>query len=221
MAIENFQEEFPNNPNISSEITQSVIDQTTPQGFIEDDSGRDPYSQQLIDNVNAQHTVAPIGAQGAAMYPGLKHNINVGTQSGSIIGSQGVYVPGGNIMAMDPVLERRKAIDDAAKARAKAIKPFEYGDPTKLKDARFQETSNKLYYDGVNRMMDAAKEKYGKDFSVVLQDQSTKEGREFVQFAANHEFINREMDQITNLFAEIDKGLESGDLAYTDETLKI
>jgi len=215
--VDNFQNKYPNNNDgIGAEITQNVIQQTTPQGFEED-----AYAQQLIADRDARNAVAPIGPQGAALYPGLNHNINVGATSGSEIGSGNIYVPGGNIMAIDPVLARRKAIDDAAKARAAEIKPFEYADPTKLKDANFQESFNKMYHNTANEYIEKAKAKYGKDFGMILQDQGTKDGREFLQTMSNFEFIGREMDQITNLIAEIDTGLEEGNLSYSAETLKI
>ena len=227
MAAFDIQESLPNNAGIESEVNTSVINETTPEGYVDSSNQsqgleRDPYSDQLIQDFNAQFTPAAIGPQGqAALYPGLKHNINVGTQQGSIIGSQGIYVPGGNIAAVDPVLARRKAIDDAAKQRAAALKPFKYKDPTKLKDARFQEKFNEQYNETANKLIEDAKSKYGKDFSIVLQDQGTKEGREFIQTMANYEFIGREMDQITDLVAEIDTGLEEGTLSYSDETLDI
>lgn len=224
MAAVDFLNETPNNPGIESEITTDVINETTPQGYAENSQGltRDPNSDAVIQNFNDQFTPAAIGPQGQdALYPGLKHNINVGTQSGSIIGSQGIYVPGGNIAAVDPVLARRKAIDDAAKDRAKALTPFTYKDPTKLKDARFQENFNKLWNDTKTQKIEEAKALYGKDFGIVLKDQGTKEGREFIQTMANFEFIQEEMDQITDLIAGIEKGLASGELEYSPATLKI
>lgn len=221
-------EDFPNNPTIASEITQNVINQTTPQGFKEDPNagiqpgvGVDPYSQQLIQNLDTQYAPAAIGPQGAGLYPGLKHNINVGGVSGSQIGSGNIYVPGANIMAIDPVLARRKAVDDAAKARAAAIKPFDYGDPYKLKDARFQQKFQDAYYNRANVLVDEAKEKYGKDFSTVLQNRNTPEGRKFVQEMANFEVLGREFDQITDLVADMDIGLQTKEKEYTPETLKL
>ena len=221
-------EDFPNNPDITSEINQNVINQTTPQGFVEDPNAAamnqgldvDPYSQQLIDNLETQYAPAAIGPQGAGLYPGIGHNINVGSVSGSQIGAGNIYVPGGNIRAVDPILARRKAIDDAAKARAATIKPFEYADPMKLKDARFQETFNKSYNQAATDMIEKAKAKYGKDFSVVLKDQGTREGREFAQTLSNYEYLGRNQDQITDKMAEIEANLETGDIEYTKETLK-
>lgn len=229
MAFDNFEQQYPNNPDISSEINKAMISQTNLPGMVEDPNlaaqGQglevDPYSQQLVQNFNTQFSPAAIGPQGAGLYPGLRHNINVGGTSGSIIGAGNIYVPGGNIMAIDPVLARRKAIDDAAKERAAALKPFEYEAPYKLKDARFQEKFNKSYYNKANEMIDKAKEKYGKDFSIVLGNQDTKEGREFIQTMANYEVLGREFDQVVDLMAGIDEGLQDKTKVYTPETLKL
>lgn len=211
----NLQEELPNDPGISSDINQAVIDQTNLTGYQED-----PYSRQLIDNFNSQFTPQAIGPQGASLYPGLKHNINVGSQSGQIIGGQNIYVPGGNIAAIDPILARRKAIDDAARQRAGALKPFDPGKPGVLKDARFQKKFNETWNTQANVLMDEAKEKYGKDFSIVLQDPSSKEGREFVQSMANFEVMQRKFDQFVDLTAEMREGLLDKSKVYSPEVIK-
>jgi hypothetical protein len=229
--------DFPNNPDVTSDLSVGAINNTQLPGYENTDpynqqlidnsnqtgdfAGNDPYAEALLAQYNSQFTPEAIGPQGAALYPGLKHNINVGSQSGRIIGSQNIYVPGGDIMAIDPVLARRKAIDDAARKKAATLKPFEYADPYKLKDARFQETFNKAYYDRANKIIDEAKQKYGKDFSVILSDQNTREGRKFIQEMSNYEVLGREFDQIVDFMAEMDKGLQSKEKEYTPETLAL
>jgi hypothetical protein len=221
MSIEDFQEQFPNRPNISSEITKNVINQTTLPGFQEiQGSGIDPYSQQLIQNVNDQYGVAPIGPQGAGLYPGTNHNINVGGVSGSQIGSGNIYVPGGNIRAVDPVLARRKAIDDAAKARAASIKPFDYADPMKLTDARFQKKYNDSYHNAMESQIDKMKERHGKDWTIIAGDKNTPEGRKLVQTGANYEYLGRNVNQITDKISDIEAHIAVGDRSYSPKALK-
>lgn len=183
--------------------------------------GPDPYSQSVIEAYNSQFAPDAIGPQGKALYPGLGHNINVGNYSGSIVGSQGIYVPGGNIQAIDPILARRKAIEDAAKARASSLVPFEPESPTQLKDPRFQQKFDNQVLSFQKQYADEMRNKYGKDWTVVASDPNTKEGREFIQAMANFETMQRNMDGITDRIALIDKGLESGELEYSDETLKL
>jgi hypothetical protein len=119
------------------------------------------------------------------------------------------------------MLAREKAMDDAARLRATSITPFKPGAPGKLKDPRFQEKFDKAYYARANQIIDESKKKYGKNFGLVLSDPNTQEGREFVQEMANFETLRREFDEITDEVAAIDVGLESGELAYSDETMKI
>ncbi len=221
MALfDNFDQQFPNNPDISSEINTAVLGGTNVDGY--QDAGQpDPNSQMAIDQFNAQFTPSPIGAQGASLYPGAGHNINVGNYSGSIVGSNPIFVPGGNVAAINPLLARQKAIDDAAKARAAALKPFDYGKPMELADARFQQKFNDTYYNRANQLVQDAKQKYGKEFSVVLQDPTTREGNEFRQEMANFEVLGKNFNQIVDLMAGVQAGLESGELNYSKNTMKL
>lgn len=227
---------YPNDATTESQLNTQIVGSTIPQGYEEDYTNAiigafnqqtqpvqpDPYTQSLLNAYNSQFTPAEIGPQGqAALYPGLGHNINVGTYGGSIVGSNPIFVPGGNIMAIDPMLARRKAIDDAARARAMSIKPFEPAVPYKLKEARFQEKFNQSFYNASNRMIDEAKKKYGKDFGIVLGDENTPEGRKYIQTMANYEVLGRNHDQIVDLIANIDKGLQDKTIEYTPETLKL
>ena len=213
----NILNQFPND-GIGGQIDASTIAQTTPPGY-EEISGPNAYSQSVIDAQRAQQTPSAIGPQGAGLYPGMKHNINVGGYSGSMVGSQNIYVPGGNIAAVDPVLARRKAIDDAAKARAAQLKPFEMGAPSKLKDQRFQRSFDDAYYNRANTLIEQAQQNYGKDFGAVLTDQSTPEGRKFIQEMANFETLGGKFDQIVDLMAGIDVGLQDKTKEYSKETL--
>lgn len=206
--------QYPNNAGLGAEINKATINQTTVPGYT---SEVDPYTQSLLDAHNAKFQPQEIGAQGqAALYPGMSQDINVGSTSGSVIGSHNIYVPTGDILALDPILARRKAIADAAQLKAQSITPFKYKDPYQLKDQRFQEKFNKQYYDASNSMIEEAKRKYGKDFSIVLQDPNTEEGRKFIQTMANYEVLGKKHDQIIDLIAKIDVADKSK--IYTPET---
>jgi len=219
MADMDFQQQFPNNPSLMSEIDSAALSQTIPQGYVQ--SAPDPYSQQVVDAYNAQFEPKQTGMLGHnALYPGAGHNINVGTYSGSRIGANPIFVPGGNIMAIDPILERRKALDDAARLKASSIKPFTYQKPYQLKDARFQQSLSDQTEAFATKMIRDAQAKYGKDFGVVLSDQSTPEGRQFVQGMANFETLGKNFDQITDLMAGIEQGLKDKTEVYSPETLK-
>jgi hypothetical protein len=216
----NILQQFPNNPTIESQIDQATIAQTIPSGYQE--SGPNPYSQEVIDAYNAQFTPKETGMLGGnALYPGAGFDINVGSYGGSVIGSNPIFVPGGNIMAIDPVLARRKALDDAARLRASSIKPFTYKEPYRLKDARFQRSLSDQTEAFAAQKIKEAQDRYGKDFGVVLSDQSTPEGREFLQGMANYETLGRNFDQITDLMAGIEQGLQDKDKVYTEDTKKL
>ena len=208
---------LPQNLGSLIDTNTSIVSGTTPDGYVPTD-----YEQQSIDAYNQQFAPAEIGPQGQdSLYPGLGHNINVGTQSGQIIGSQGIYVPGGNIMALDPVLARRKAIDDAAKARALEIsKPFEYQKPKAFKDARFQQKFNQDVYGFQDSIVSEAKSKYGPNWRAMLKDQSTELGGKLIQGMANYEAIVNNTDQITALVADIDEGLKDNSIYLSPEKRK-
>lgn len=181
----------------------------------------DPYSQAVIDSYNAQFTPDAIGPQGsAALYPGMALPEQMGTYSGSIIGSNTLFAPGGNVTPVDPVLARRKAIEDAAKKRASSLAPFEAPKPFQLKDQAFQKSFNDAFFNFHNNAVKNAKEDYKQDFGIVLKDPSTKEGGEYIQGMANFEYMQKNFDQITADIAAMEEALQDGTLNFTDEGLK-
>jgi len=224
------------NPNNSS-LTVEDIQNTQMPGFVDSPQGDiiaqnqqqanivsaqpDPYSQSVIDTYNAQFTPDAIGPQGSsALYPGMALRENMGTYSGSIIGSNPLMAPGGGVTPVDPVLARRKAIEDAARKRASSLVPFEPPKPFQLDDPRFQQKYEEQVMNFQRDYTEGMKDKYGKDWTVVAKDPNTKEGREFIQAMANYETLGREFNAITDRVAAIDEGLESGELEFSDDTLK-
>jgi hypothetical protein len=203
------------------DYTQDLINQNQSSTPIVS-SQPDPYSQSVIDSYNSQFTPQAIGPQGmASLYPGMSLPEQMGTYSGSIIGSNPLMAPGGGVMAIDPVLARRKAIEDAARARASSLVPFEPQKPFQLKDPRFQQKYEQQVLAFQSDFTEEMKKKYGKDWTIVAKDPNTKEGREFIQAMANYETLGREFDGITDRVAAIDEGLDSGDLEFSDDTLKV
>jgi hypothetical protein len=181
----------------------------------------DPYSQSVIDTYNAQFQPEAIGPQGSsALYPGMALRENMGTYSGSIIGSNPLMAPGGGVTPVDPVLARRKAIEDAARKRASSLVPFEPPKPFQLTDPRFQKKYEEQVMSFQRDFTEGMKDKYGKDWTVVAKDPNTREGREFIQAMANYETLGREFNAITDRIAAIDEGLVSGELEFSDDTLK-
>jgi hypothetical protein len=145
----------------------------------------------------------------------------MGTYSGSIIGSNTLFAPGGNVTPVDPVLARRKAIEDAAKKRAQSLVPFEPPKPFQLDDKAFQKKYENQVMATQNKLIDQAKKDYGKDYAVVLKDPTTKEGREFIQAMANYETLGQEFNQITSDIAAMEEALKTGELNFTDEGITV
>lgn len=206
-----------NNPTAESYMDVNQISTATPEGYVPSE-----YEKEAMKALDAQYAPKEIGVQGqAALYPGLGHNINVGGYSGSIIGSGNIYVPGGDIMAIDPILARRKAIDDAAKLRAAELtKPFEYQKPKTFKDPRFQQKMDESVFKFQDEMIKQAKESYGQNWRSMLKDQSTELGGKMVRGLNNFETIISNTDAITNMVAAIDTGLKDKSIYLTPEQSK-
>jgi len=206
-----------NNPTAESYMDVNQISTATPEGYVPSE-----YEKEAMKALDAQYAPKEIGALGKeALYPGLGHNINVGGYSGSIIGSGNIYVPGGDIMAIDPILARRKAIDDAAKLRAaELIKPFEYQKPKAFKDARFQQKMDKAVFDFNDEYVKQGKEMYGQNWRAMLKDQSTELGSKYVRGLHNFETIISNMDAVTDMVVELDKGLKDKSIYLTPEQKK-
>ena len=206
-----------NENNLQSMIDATFIDKTSPQGYVP--TG---YEKSLMDAYATTMSPNQIGQQGmGSLYPGLGEDINVGTYSGSIVGNNPIFVPTGNITAIDPILQRKKAIDDAARKRAlsameKPIAP----DLKKFKDSRFDEKLNNDILSFHSQMVKDAYDNYGPSYTQMLKDPNTELGRKYVQGMANFEHIVRNTDRITESVATIEKGMQDGSIAVTPEGMK-
>ena len=165
----------------------------------------------------------------AALMPMLNQPINVGTSSGQITGSHGVYVDPGFVAPWGAIMQKQAAQDEqtnlalknqqlAKQARDKA---FKFEKPKfEVKDPGFQKSLNEAATSTINSFTDQAKELGGKDWQVMLKT-DTRLGREFQSAMDGLNLLVRNADRATDKFAEIDEGIKSGDVYYSDEIRKI
>lgn len=213
MAFEDLNSLPQNNPSLSSTIDQSYISQITPKG----------YEESLINAYNKSMQPEQIGAQGqASLYPGMGENINVGKYSGSIVGDNPIFVPTGNILALDPMLERKKALDMAARKRAAEIKPWERPKAPEFKDPYWNKQLYNVVEGGLNQVWQDAIKEYGPaNARIVLQDPNTSYGQRVAKIMNNAEYLTKNVNEITDLVATIDKGLQEKTIYLNPEKKKL
>jgi len=210
--------------------TDQIVSETI-QGIKRNDNGIVPDVSKEINKAtfgSPSGGYPPVSAPGEALAtldPTLSMGINdpilKGNVSGQIIGSQPIFVGGGDFTAYHAINNRKKAVQDAANKRAAEAEALINKKPPLVKDQRFQNSLNQQFYGNLNGMVDKAKEVYGENWDLALKDQSNPLGREFVQSTANFDFIAGQADQVTDLFGEIDADLESGDSVFSEETLQL
>lgn len=206
-----------NNPTAESYMDVNQISTATPEGYVPSE-----YEKEAMKALDTQYAPREIGAQGqAALYPGLNEPVIKGYYSGSIVGNNPL-VAADDIMAIDPILARRKAIDDAAKLRAAELtKPFEYQKPKAFKDARYQEKLDKEVFDVQDEYIAQAKERYGANWRAMLKDQSTELGGKYIRTMHNFETIISNMDAVTDMVAKLDEGLKDKSIYLTPQQKKV
>lgn len=188
--------------------------------------GVDPAGMAFINQQKAANLPqTEIGEQGlASLFPGMKHNINVGTYGGSIVGSNPIFVPGGNIMAIDPILEKRK-LEEAAKIKAAqdAAKnaDFTLRKPKELQDKFFQESINSQANALNNEFLRVAQDIYGEDYQQVIKNpQMFDIGRDYLEKFDSLDLMVEQGDQITNLLADMQSNIDKGNKFYSPETMQ-
>jgi hypothetical protein len=186
--------------------------------------GVDPAGMAFINQQKAANLPqTEIGEQGlASLFPGMKHNINVGTYGGSIVGSNPIFVPGGNIMAIDPILEKRK-LEEAAKIKAAqdAAKnaDFTLRKPKQLQDKFYQESVNKEANALNEQFIKLARDIYGEDAQQVINNpQMFDIGREYLENFDALDLLVEQGDQITTLLADMESQSDAGTQVYDAET---
>jgi hypothetical protein len=216
------------------------IDQTTNPG------GVSPQDFATIQQANAQYAAAPqipvspvtaVGNQGnASLMPTLNQPINVGTSSGSIIGSHGVYVDPGTVAPWGVMMEKQKQLqvakqnqdirtnanlkaqDLAKKAKDKAFK-FDRPEIPLVDDPHFQGSLNKAGRSVMDKKMDQAKDIHGADWQVALKS-DTRLGREFRAEMDGLNIIARNANLMTEKFGEIKEGLADKTTYYSPSVVK-
>lgn len=215
----------------------SQIDQTTNPGLAQDlatiQQAKAPYTPAPTEQFTPVTAVSPTNQ---ALMPGLSQPINVGTSTGQIIGSHGVYVPSGQVAPWGTFMQQQKQMQEAQKqldiqeskkaiaadkAEKDAAKAFQFERPkiASLKDPAFQKSVNETYNTTVNSYVDQAKQIYGKDWQVALKS-DTRLGREFKQVMDGLEVLTKNADIMTDKFAAIQEDIKTGDKYYSDEVKK-
>lgn len=217
----------------------SMIDQVTNPGASQQDLDAIAQANSMYDTA-PQMPVSQVTAVGdpgtASLMPTLNQPINVGTSSGQITGSHGVYVNPGFVAPwgafMDQQKQRQVAQQEQDKlanlnakerhlAKQAKDKAFQFS-PEKLtvKDPGFQKSLNEAATSFTDSMKDQAKQLYGKDWQVALKT-DTRLGREFQAGMDGLNVMVRNADRATEKFAEIEAGEKSGDVYYTDEVRQL
>lgn len=199
------------------------IDQTVNPGGV---SAQDLATIQQAKSLYTPAPQIPVTPtpSNAALMPTLNQPINVGTSSGQIIGSHGVYVDPGFVAPWGAMMQKQAAQDQqtnlalkqqqlAKEARDKA---FKFEKPKfKVKDPGFQKNLNETATSAINSYVDQAKELYGQDWQVALKT-DTRLGREFQSAMDGLNVVARNADLMTDKFAEIKANIKTGDVYYSD-----
>ena len=206
-----------NTPSLANQITQATIQE------FGDAPAEDLATVRRLRGGNelTSRDVEIKGPSSAQLFPGLNTPVQIGQTSGSIIGSQPIFAATGSVVPLGVVQQRQFALQQVAAKRAEELKPFDIPKGPTVKDPRFQESLNRSVSDTQERFINRARQQFGKDAFVALRSPETKIGREFLQAMDNLDVLARESDQVVDLFAEVESGLESGDLTFSDETLAL
>ncbi len=213
--------ELPTNEgsDIGSLITQETLGQFQPKGPGSPSAEDLATVERLIEAQTPGVETGDLGR--STFFPGIDQPINVGQVGGQLIGSQPIFVRTGGQFPVGVVEARKKALEDAAKKKAQALKSFDIPKGPTIKDPRFQRSLNKTVTSTQENFINRARQQFGEKAFIALQSPQTSIGREFINAMDNLDVLAREGDQIVDLFAEVETGLESGDLIFSDETIKL
>ena len=208
MAAEDFLNSVQSNQSLGDKIDKSMIAQASVPGYEED----------LINRSRIASQPKEIGRQDFNdLYPGLSQNIQAGTYSGSIVGSNPIYVHGGDILALNPILERRKNLQDAAMLRAQQLKPIETPDSYKLKDARYQPKMDEFFYNGLNNVLKEAYDEFGAEAPVVISDPGSSYYKRIKELDRGSQNFGKNFDQTATLLAKVDEDSRSNSKLFPPE----
>lgn len=101
--------------------------------------------------------VSPGALPQSAYYPGLGQPIAVGNSSGSVIGSQTLFAPGGGLIPLGMMDARDQAVQKAALAKAKAADDFLTSLQKQKPVSKLTNINDKLYQDYIMHVDDSWK----------------------------------------------------------------
>lgn len=151
--------------------------------------------------------------------PGLEDPILKGTYSGRIVGNNPIFVRSGGYIPWGLVDARDRANKAAIAERAALLSKFDMPEAPKTKDARWTGELQLEFYNSVNKYIEESKKMYGDKWAVMLQDPRSSLGRNFAQTLDNYNTVAREIDQITDIMATIEKDDKEGKGTYSAETM--
>jgi hypothetical protein len=205
-------------PGITIPQNQNTLGQLIDAKFVESFGNPAPYDKAVANAYDVLNQPQAIGPQGKALYPGISDPINVGTYSGSIVGNNPIFVPSGNVMPLDPVLARRKAIDEAARARAmQALETVETPKIPQFKDQGFQKKLNEDILGFHNQMVKEAQAISPTSWAAVLKNPNTSIGQRYIRGMANFNNIVQNVDRITDQVTAIEEGMKDGSVSLNPE----
>ena len=208
----------PNNPGISSLVTTQMVEQATPSpGVI----GASPEDLETVRLLRQQFESPSAGLTNQDLFPGLNEPILKGVSSSQTLGSQPIFVGSGGPFPVAAIDKRQAALQNAAQQRAQQLRKFDLQKPPTIGDSRFQQSINDSFKLGRDQFIDRARREFGEDWDLALTSQATEIGRDWLSFVDGLDVLAREGDQIIDLMAEIDAGIESTDFVYSDETIAL
>lgn len=213
--------------------TQETIDvpQKTGETPIESQFTTGDFTEQYMRNQDAQNEMNKLFASQfpdkpsttalaeSTYYPGINDPILKGMSSSKTLGSQPIFVRSGGFFPFGVLDARKKALQDAAKERAKQLRAFDLPKKPLTKDPRFQETLNQNFDRDLQSVISEAKSVYGDKALWALQNDKTNPySMKLRTMLDNYDVLARETDQVTNMIAEIKKGITDKTMAYSPET---
>lgn len=216
--------------------TQETIDvpQKTGETPIDSQFTTGDFTEQYIKNQDAQNEMNKLFASqfpdnpstGAlaesTYYPGINDPILKGMSSSKTLGSQPIFVRSGGYFPFGVLDARKKALQDAATERAKQLRTFDLPKKPLTKDPRFQETLNQNFDRDLQSIIGEAKSVYGDKALWALQNDKTNPySMKLRTMMDNYDVLARETDQVTDMIAEIKKGITDKTMAYSPETKEL
>ena len=210
-----------NGGDIGNNIDNATIGQFSPSGSNVPSSDVAYIQNQLNPLGNQQ--LALMGATNELFQQGMNLPLQVGGTSGQLTGSRGIYAAQNQAVPFALLEQRRALQQQAALKRAKDLEKFKLKKPELSKDPRFNRNLVSTANEYTDIFVKRAEQEYGSHEAAMaaLTSDSTKIGREFAQQMDNLDILAKEVDQVVDLNAEVEKAIESGDQYVSDETVKL